>query len=59
MNTNKIKIIEEHLKSHPRDYQSIISLFKIKSEHIEYEKRQEQIKRIKLLKEIERGDTNG
>lgn len=45
----KIARVEMHLKEHPRDYQSRISLLKLRSseiEHRRYEKRLERLREV-------------
>lgn len=56
----KIKKVSAHLKNHPSDYQSTISLFKIQSDAIAHElwlREIEERKRIQVYKREEQ--TNG
>lgn len=54
--TKKERIVnlQEHLKEHPADYQSRISLFKMKSEQVEYEARKKQNEKAKIIAECRR-----
>lgn len=46
--------IEEHLKEHPADYQSVISLYKQRSKAIEKEIRKREIEMLRKVAEIRR-----
>ncbi|MBL1227960.1 hypothetical protein IW492_01790 [Enterococcus sp. BWB1-3] len=52
--------MKDHLTAHPKDYQTVIQLFKMESEAIAYEQRQKQ---LLMQREIARyrkaGETNG
>lgn len=43
--------LENHIKNHPKDYQSVIALYKARSDLIEKELKE---KRIEKLKKIEK-----
>lgn len=48
---DKVERIEEHLKTHPSDYQSVISLYKARSKAIEKKRGAKRIERLKLIAE--------
>ena len=50
----KIERITEHLQEHPADYQSVISLYKLRSDAIEYEIEQRRIEKKKMVAECRR-----
>ena len=47
----KSEKIEEHLKTHPTDYQSVISLYKTRSKEIEKKIGARRIERLKRIAE--------
>lgn len=47
----KITKVEQHLAEHPADYQSLISLMKLRSKEIENIYRLKKIERLKLIAE--------
>lgn len=47
----KSEKIAEHLKAHPTDYQSVISLYKARSKEIEQEIGKRRIERLKRIAE--------
>ena len=51
MQLDKIARVTEHLQRHPADYQSVISLYKLRSEAIEYEIEQKRIEKKKMIAE--------
>ena len=51
-----IERIEEHLKEHPADYQSVISLYKQKSKEIEKKRRKREIEMLRKVARIRRED---
>lgn len=46
--------IRAHLATHPHDYQSVISLFKMDSASIEYERQQRRNKKMALIAKFRR-----
>lgn len=59
---DRLRRLETHVKNHPTDYQSVISLLKLRSEVIEKQRKQSQIEHLrkvaayrKMLKERENG----
>lgn len=51
MYKEKIETVKNHIKKHPNDYQSVISLYKLNSKQSDYDRRQEE---IEVLKELHR-----
>lgn len=49
-----IEKMEEHLRTHPTDYQTVISLYKAKSAEIEKRRRQREIERIRKVQKWRR-----
>ena len=56
--TIEIKVMENHLREHPNDWQTVVQLLKTKSEQIEYEQRQAMIPILRRLSEIRRRNKN-
>lgn len=59
---DRLRRLETHVKNHPTDYQSVISLLKLRSAFIEKQRKQKQIERLrkvaayrKMLKEGNNG----
>lgn len=50
----RIEKVETHLKSNPNDYQSVISLFKLRSAQIEHDRKEAQIKRLREISKYRR-----
>lgn len=51
---NAIKRVEQHLKEHPSDYQSVISLLKLRSKKIDKDIEQRRIDKMKRIAECRR-----
>lgn len=49
-----IERLEEHIKEHPADYQSVISLYKQRSKAIEKRRRNREIEMLRKVAEIRR-----
>lgn len=47
----KVEKIEAHLRTHPSDYQSVISLYKNRSKEIERERKKAYIEKRKKIAE--------
>lgn len=45
----KLKRMDEHLKRHPHDYQTVISRLKVASQYIDYQRRQKTISRLRNI----------
>lgn len=59
---DRLRRLETHVRNHPTDYQSVISLLKLRSAFIEKQQKQKQIERLrkvasyrKMLKEADNG----
>lgn len=50
----KIARVENHVKMNPCDYQSVISLYKMKSKQIEHDRQERQVERLKKISEFRR-----
>ena len=50
----KLERMDEHLKRHPHDYQTVIARLKLASEAIDYERHKRASMRLKRLAEIKR-----
>lgn len=48
---DKVERIENHLRTHPSDYQSVISLYKARSRDIERERKMRSIEKRKKTAE--------
>lgn len=60
---DRLRRLETHVRNHPTDYQSVISLLKLRSKAIEKQRKQKQIKHLrkvaayrKMLKEEGHGN---
>lgn len=43
----KLKRMDEHLETHPNDYQTVISRMKVASKYVEEQRRQKTISRLR------------
>lgn len=50
----RIRRMDEHLKYHPKDYQTVIARMKTASAYVDHERRQVTNARLKRLAEIRR-----
>lgn len=50
--------LKHHLQQHPKDYQSVISLFKIESDAIIYEQQQKKQLMMKKIANYQQGEEN-
>ena len=50
----KLDRMDEHLKRHPHDYQTVIARFKTASEAYDYVKKKQRDERLKRLAEIKK-----
>lgn len=50
----KLKKMDEHLKEHPHDYQTVISRMKTNSDAIDHKRKQSRNERLARLAEIRR-----
>lgn len=51
----KLKVIEQHLETHPHDWQSKVSWFKNNSKRIEYERFLAEVRKKQIHASINRG----
>ena len=51
---DKLKRLDEHIESHPTDYQAVIARMKTKSDAIEHQMYLRKIKRLKRVAEYRR-----
>lgn len=52
--TKVITRVEQHLQKHPSDYQSVISLFKLRSKAIDQRIEQRKVAKLKRIAECRR-----
>lgn len=50
----KIKRMDEHLETHPHDYQTVISRMKVASKYIDEQRRQKTISRLRNVAKYRR-----
>lgn len=50
----KIERMDNHLKDHPHDYQTVIARLKLASEAFDYEQRKKVVMRLKRVAEVRR-----
>lgn len=52
--TKKLKRMDEHLREHPHDYQTVISRLKVASDAYDYQRKKEADKRLARVAEVRR-----
>ena len=52
--TDKLKRLDDHIRRHPKDYQSVISRMKTFSDAVEHEMYKRRIARLKRMAEYRR-----
>ena len=52
--TKKLEQMDNHLREHPKDYQTVISRMKVASDAYDYELKQRRNYRLKRLAEVRR-----